>query len=241
VIGRALTLVVSIAVTLAVPAILAVNCIRMATDEQFVRTVYDYGWVPEDRYGFTEAERERLALLGLRSIEPSTEEGVGLLREARLANGEPAFGVREVSHMQDVRTAVSRAYRFQIIALIAIAVLAVLFAMLRTTRALIPVALARGAVLTVVLAVAVGLLAIASYDTFETAFHWPFFEGETWRFEESDTLRRLYPDRFWLDVAVAVGVVAAAQAAILFLIARFWARRAGVRRPLRMQARTEGT
>jgi Protein of unknown function (DUF1461) len=182
VIGRALTLVVSIAVTLAVPAILAVNCIRMATDEQFVRTVYDYGWVPEDRYGFTEAERERLALLGLRSIEPSTEEGVGLLREARLANGEPAFGVREVSHMQDVRTAVSRAYRFQIIALIAIAVLAVLFAMLRTTRALIPVALARGAVLTVVLAVAVGLLAIASYDTFETAFHWPFFAGETWRF-----------------------------------------------------------
>ena len=74
-----------------------------------------------------------------------------------------------------------------------------------------------------------------------TAFHWPFFEGDTWRFEETDTLRRLYPDRFWLDVAVAIGVVAAVQAAILFLIAKLWARRAGVRRPLRMQARTEGT
>ena len=239
-IARVATIVLSVAVTLAVPFILAVNCIRMATDEEFVRTVYDYGWVPEDRFGLMEAERERLALLGLRSIEPSSD-GIALLREARLANGEPAFDARELSHMQDVRTAVSRAYRLQIIALIAIAVLAVLFGMLRTTRALVPVALARGAVLTVVLAVVAGLVAFASYDTFETAIHWPFFEGDTWRFEETDTLRRLYPDRFWLDVAVAIGVVAAVQAGILFLVAKLWARRASVRRPLRMQARTEGT
>ena len=154
--ARIATIALSVAVTLVVPAILVVNCIRMATDEQFVRTVYDHGWVPDDRYGFTGEERTRLALVGLRSIEPSTAEGVGVLREARLANGEPAFGAREVSHMQDVRTAVSRAYRFQIIAaLVAIGVLAVLFALLRTTRALIPVALARGAVLTVILAVVV--------------------------------------------------------------------------------------
>ena len=33
--------------------------------------------------------------------------------------------------MEDVRTAVSRAYRFQIIALVAIAILAVLFGLLR--------------------------------------------------------------------------------------------------------------
>jgi integral membrane protein (TIGR01906 family) len=240
VIARIATVALGVAITLVVPFILAVNCVRMATDEEFVRTVYDYGWVPEDRYGLMEAERERLALLGLRSIEPSSA-GIALLREARLANGEPAFDARELSHMQDVRTAVSRAYRFQIIAVVAIAILAVLFGLLRTTRALVPVALARGAVLTVVLAAVAGILAVTSYDAFETAFHWPFFEGDTWRFEETDTLRRLYPDRFWLDVAVAVGVVASVQAGILFLIAKFWARRAGARRPLRMQARTEGT
>jgi integral membrane protein (TIGR01906 family) len=239
--ARFATIVLSVAVTLVVPAILAVNCIRMATDEEFVRAVYDYGWVPEDRYGFTDQERERLALLGLRSIEPSTAEGVGVLREARLANGEPAFGARELSHMQDVRTAVARAYQFQIVALVAIGVLALLFALLRTTRALIPVALARGAVLTVILAVIAGILALVSYDAFETTFHSLFFEDDTWRFEETDTLRRLYPDRFWLDTAIVIGVVCVLQAVVLFFAARFWARRAGVRRPLRMQARTEGT
>ncbi len=240
-IARIVTVALSVAVTLVVPFILVVNCVRMATDEQFVRTVYDYGWVPEDRFGLTEQQRERLALLGLRSIEPSTAEGVDLLREARLPNGEPAFNAREVSHMQDVRTAVSRAYRFQIIALVAIAILAVLCAVLRTTRALIPVALARGAVLTVVLAVAAGIAALVSYDTFETTFHWLFFEGESWRFAETDTLRRLYPDRFWLDVAVAIGIVAMIQAGIVFLVATFWARRAGVRKPARMRASTEST
>ncbi len=30
---------------------------------------------------------------------------------------------------------------------------------------------------------------------------------------------RLYPDRFWLDVAVAIGIVAMIQAAIVFLVA----------------------
>jgi integral membrane protein (TIGR01906 family) len=239
--ARIAAIVLSVAVTLVVPAILFVNCIRMATHEEFVQAVYEYGWIPEDRYGFTVEEREQLALLGLRSIEPSTAEGVDVLRAARLANGEPAFGARELSHMEDVRTAVSRAYRFQVIALVAIGVLAVLFALLRTTRALIPVALARGAGLTMILAVVAGIVALASYSAFETAFHSLFFEGDTWRFEETDTLRRLYPDRFWLDTAVAIGVACVLQAVVVFFAARFWARRAGVRRPLRMQARPEGT
>ncbi len=129
-----------------------------------------------------------------------------LLREARLPGGEAAFNARELSHMEDVRTAVERAYDFQLFALAAIAVLAVLFGLLGSTRALVPVALARGAVLTVAVAVVVGVLAATSYSSFEEPFHWLFFEGETWRFEETDTLRRLYPDRFWLDTAVAVGV-----------------------------------
>ena len=239
--ARIATIVLSVAVTLVVPAILAVNCIRMATDEEFVQTVYDYGWVPEDRYGFTEQERERLALLGLRSIEPSTEEGVGVLREARLANGEPAFGARELSHMQDVRTAVSRAYRFQIIALVAIGVLAVLFALLRTTRAL---------------------------DT-RSARQRRSAHGDPRRRRRHPGAGELQHVRDDVPLAVLRGRYVALrgdghappavprpllarhgsrhrrrcvlQAVVLFFAARFWARRAGVRRPLRMQARTEGT
>jgi integral membrane protein (TIGR01906 family) len=239
-VARIATIALSVAVTLVVPAILAVNGIRLVTNEHYVEAVYDYGGVPDDRYGLGSATRERLALVGLESIQPSSE-GISLLRDARLPNGEAAFNARESTHMEDVRTAVSRAYRFQLIAVVAIGVLAVLFGLLGSLRALVPVALARGAVLTVVVAVVVGVVASTSYGAFETPFHWLFFEGETWRFEETDTLRRLYPDRFWLDTAIAIGVLCVLQAILLFIGARFWARRAGARRPLRMQARTEGT
>ena len=239
-IARALTVALSVAVTLAVPAILVVNGIRLVTNERYVEAVYDYGGVPDDRYGLDQRERERLALIGLRSIEPSSE-GIALLREARLPGGQPAFNARELRHMDDVRTAVGRAYGFQLIAVVAIVVLAVLFALLGSVRALIPVALVRGAVATVAVAVGVGALAATSYSWFEEPFHWLFFEGETWRFEETDTLRRLYPDRFWLDTAVVIGALSIVQAALLFLAARLWARRVGVRRPLRLHARAEGT
>lgn len=239
-IARVSTLVLGIAVTLVVPVILAVNGIRLVTNERYVEAVYDYGGVPDDRYGLGSATRERLALVGLESIHPSSE-GISLLRDARLPNGEEAFNVRELTHMEDVRTAVSRAYRFQLIALVAIGVLAVLFGLLGSVRSLVPVALVRGAVLTVVVAVVVGVVASTSYGAFETRFHRLFFEGETWRFEETDTLRRLYPDRFWLDTAIVIGVLCVLQAILLFVAARFWARWAGARRTLRMQARTEGT
>ena len=239
--ARIAIIVLSVAVTLAVPAVLAVNGIRLLTNDRYVEAVYDYGGVPDDRYGLAAADRERLALVGLRSIEPSTADGIGLLQEARLPNGEPAFNARELAHMADVRTAVSRAYRFQIIAVIAIGILALLLGLLSTTRAVVPVALVRGALLTVVVAVVVGIVAATSYGSFETPFHSLFFEGETWRFEETDTLRRLYPDRFWLDTAVVIGVLAVLQAGGLFLLARLWARRAGVRQPLSLRARAEGT
>jgi integral membrane protein (TIGR01906 family) len=239
--ARIATIALSIAVTLAVPVILVVNGIRLVTNDRYVEAVYDHGGVPDDRYGLPANERERLALVGLRSIEPSTTEGVDLLREARLPNGEPAFNAREVTHMEDVRTAVARAYRFQVIAAVAIGVLALLLGLLTSMRSLVPVALARGAVLTGALAVVVGIVAATSYSSFEEPFHWLFFEGETWRFEETDTLRRLYPDRFWLDTAVVIGVLAVLQAAVVFVVARLWARWAGVRKPARMRARTEGT
>jgi len=238
---KLLIAVLGIAITLAVPTILAVNGIRIVTNDRYVRAVYDHGGVPRDRYGFGEEERTTIALVGLHSILPSSDEGVGLLEEARLRDGSPAFNARELRHMEDVRTLVGRAYRFQLIALIAIAALALLMGLRRSTRSLVPVALGRGALLTIVVAIGVAVVSVTSYDWFETPFHAAFFEGETWRFAETDTLRRLYPDRFWLDTAIAIGVIAVVQAALLYPLARIWARRAQARQALRMRARTQSS
>jgi integral membrane protein (TIGR01906 family) len=238
---RLVTVALGIAIAILVPAVLAVNGVRIVANDAFVRLLYDHGGVPADRYGLSQQARESLALAGLHSILPSEERGVALLQEQRLPSGEPAFGARELEHMQDVRTLLARAYWFQIAAVLAIAGLAVLLSLRRPTRALVPVALARGALLTIGLAVLVAVVSATSWGAFSTPFHSLFFEDETWRFAETDTLRRLYPDRFWLDTAVVIGALAVVQAILLFVLARFWARRAGARQAFRFRARTEGT
>ena len=105
-----------------------------------------------------------------------------------------------------------------------------------------PVALARGAVLTVGIALVVAIVSATRYDVFETTFHGLFFDGDSWRFDETETLRRLYPDRFWLDTAITVGALAVIQALVLLPLARIWARHAGATtHGMRMRARTQSS
>jgi len=46
-------------------------------------------------------------------------------------------------------------------------------------------------------------------------FHSLFFEGDTWLFEYSDTLIRLFPIRFWQDAVIMMAVIALGGGAAL--------------------------
>jgi hypothetical protein len=70
------------------------------------------------------------------------------------------------------------------------------------------------------------------WPAFSTPFHLAFFGESSWRFDDTDTLRRLYPDRFWIDTAVVLGAFAVAQAGALWFLACAWERRAQGRRVL---------
>lgn len=231
--------VLAAAVALAVPPLLIVDGIRVVTSDWYVRLLYDHGVVPRDRYGLTSKQRKTLAVAGLHSILPGYGEGIGLLEEAKLPGGRPAFNSRELRHLQDVRTLLRRAYLFQLVTAIVIAALALVLGLRRTTRAVVPVALRRGALLSIGLAAVVGVVSAIEYSAFSTLFHSLFFSGASWRFADTDTLRRLYPDRFWLDTAIVIGVIVVAQAVVLFALARWWARRMGARQAFRARTRTQ--
>ena len=55
-----------------------------------------------------------------------------------------------------------------------------------------------------VLAAALAFFASVSFWQFFTLFHRLFFQGDSWLFEYSDTLIRLFPLRFWQDVFLSV-------------------------------------
>ena len=219
---------ISIVIALAVPGVLLVNGIRVLANDWYVR--FEIGRLPDDRYGFTTRQRENLALVGLHSIEPGGE-GMAMLRRARLPSGRPAFDRRELRHLEDVRRIVGGLYVFHVAAISAIAALAVVFAVLGGTRRIVPAGLYWGGTLTVALGAAAGVLVLTNADSFLTGFHELFFEGSTWRFGEDDTLRRLYPDRFWRDTSVLLAVGAAVQALALVVLGRRWRRRTRLAAP----------
>jgi integral membrane protein (TIGR01906 family) len=50
----------------------------------------------------------------------------------------------------------------------------------------------------------VGLLAVVGWEGWFNAFHQVFFSPGTWLFYRTDTLIRLFPEKFWFDGALTV-------------------------------------
>jgi integral membrane protein (TIGR01906 family) len=80
--------------------------------------------------------------------------------------------------------------------------------------------LARGGWITVGLVVVLVVVTVLSFGPLFVFFHRVFFEGDTWLFDYSTTLIRLFPMRFWQDAFIAVGVLTLAGGLALALGAR---------------------
>ena len=215
-----MALVVVIAVV--TPPTLIANAMRLLATDTFVRNELGRDGFPPDRYGFTDEQREALALLGLRSIQGGSE-GIVLLERATLPDGSPAFDERELSHMSDVRALFVPIQRGSLVVMLAIAVLALALARTRL-RAVVPRGLLAGALATLAVAILLVPVILLGFDGFFTRFHEMFFEGDTWRFSSTDTLIRIYPERFWEDVSALAAVITVGQALVLAPLAWWWLR-----------------
>lgn len=214
----------AVAIALSVTPILIVNAFRVLATATFVRVELGRDGFPPDRYGLTTAERQTLALVGLRSIQPGSE-GVVLLERARLPNGSPAFGPRELKHMRDVRRLFGGALRVQLLAVVLIGALAVGLARTRL-RAAVPLGLLAGAAGTLAIALLAVPVLLLGFDGFFVRFHETFFAGDSWRFNDADTLIRIYPEVFWQDVSRLAAAIAVGQAVVVALGAGWWYRTA---------------
>lgn len=197
----------------AVPVILVGNAVWLLLGPWFVEFQYALPGFPADPAGLGDPQRAELAKTGVGAVRP-IGEGVELLREARLPGGEPAFDEREVSHMADVRGVMAGLLIVWGIAL-ACAVAAGLALRRLGQPGSARRALCRGALLTVAGMALLGVFMAVAFDTFFDAFHGLLFEDGTWRFDDSATLRRLYPDAFWGVAGATVAVLVLAQAAAL--------------------------
>jgi integral membrane protein (TIGR01906 family) len=221
--GRARRLgVVALVAALAVvvPLVLVVNSLRVLATDSFTRWEVDR--TGPDRYGLTQEQRESFAVLGLESIQPESS-GTRLLELARLRDGSAAFDEREISHMEDVRTVFGAALLAQLVALVVVAMLAL--GLFRTRlRTVVPQGLLVGALATLAIAALAVPLILLGFDGFFVRFHELFFEGDSWRFSDTDTLIRVYPEEFWVDVSRLAAAMTVVQALLVAALGWLWLR-----------------
>jgi len=211
-------------IALTVTPIFVVNAFRVLANDWFVRHELERGGFPADRYGLSGSARLDLALTGLRSIRPESD-GIVLLERAALPDGSPAFDGRELRHMADVRSRLAAAFEAQLAALALVVVAAAALCRSPRWRTVVPRGLLIGSLATLCVAALVGPVILLGFDGFFLRFHEIFFNGDSWRFSDTDTLLRIYPEVFWQDTARLAAGIVVVQAVAVVVAAGWWLRR----------------
>lgn len=215
--------------TLLTPVLLVLGVVRLLISPAYLVFEYNTPGFPEDMYGFTKEDRLYWARFAVDYLV--NDAGIDYLGDLRFPPGQQAppescrfmddctrlYNDRELKHMLDVKLVVQAAMRVWVAALILLGLLAAGAWRWKWWDSF-RLALSRGGWLTVILLGSIILFVLLAFGVIFVAFHNVFFESGTWVFFYSDTLIRLFPERFWRDTFIAVGVLAGGAGALLAVL-----------------------
>src|SRR4030042_5693026 len=84
-----------------IPVVLVLTSVRLLLTRGFIRLEYSLPGFPEDRYGFTQADRLQQAPIALDYL--LNDAGVDFLGDLTFADGSPVYNARQPRHMHDVK------------------------------------------------------------------------------------------------------------------------------------------
>jgi len=201
-------------IALTVPLTVLMIAIRAVASAPFLWLEYHRPGFPEDSYGYYLLERMRLGSYGVDYINNFAPREY-LARLTTGADNTLAFTEAEVNHMHDVKWVL-------LIATVAVAALflVTLFSSI-SLRERAPGTIRRslfvGTWITLGLIVVLGVVGVFGWEWLFTTFHQVFFPQGNWEFSVRSSLIRLYPPQFWIDAAIAVAVLVAAQITLLLV------------------------
>ncbi len=215
---------------LAFPTLLLLGALRLVLSHEFLRYEYTRPGFPADPYGLT--TEDRLAL-GFYAIDYLLNgENIEFLGSLTLAADQclsgyenedacPMFSQAALGHMEDVKYITNLSFAFGLGLAIAACATVILTRRSATYRRAILRGLHLGSMLTLAALASLAVIAAAIWDRAFDVFHELFFAAGTWRFPFSDTLIRLYPERLFVDAAIAIiALVALSCLLALYLWAR---------------------
>lgn len=203
--------------TLLTPVALVLTAVRLLMMPAFLTFEYNTPNFPPDTYGFTQEDRLYWSNIALEYL--LNDAGIEFLGDLRFADGSSVYNQRELQHMVDVKIALRIALMVWRVALAGLVLLAI-WAWLGGWIEVYQRGLARGGWLTTVMIAVIILFVLLSFGVFFVAFHNVFFEPGTWMFAFSDTLIRLFPERFWRDIFIYVGVLSGGAGLLIAFLLR---------------------
>ena len=196
------------------PVILLVLAVRAVASPLFLWVEYNRPGFPGDGYGFSTDDRMTYGSYAVDYL--SNWAGPRYLGELVNRSGDKLFGDGEVSHMADVKLVILSAFGAGAL-LILLSLIAVIYLRRRSPGG-VRRGLFAGSIVTLVIIISLGVLAVLGWEQFFAQFHSVFFASGTWTFSLQDTLIRLFPGQFWVDGGIVVaGLVLIASLVTLIL------------------------
>lgn len=220
---KLLKTIASALLSLIVPVFVIIISIRVLLTPVFYQIEYRMPYFPPDPYGFSQEDRLKGAALSIDYL--LNDATLDYFNQFKLGDGTPFYNLRELSHMLDVKILIKDAFSVWFM-LLAILIMVGAGAKARNGMSTFWKALSRGGLLTIILIVLVLFFVILAFSSLFTQFHMLFFTGDTWLFEYSDTLIRLFPMQFWQDAFIWIAVLSIAQSLAIFLLGKKWAKKA---------------
>lgn len=214
-------------IALLLPAVIVVSVVRFVTNPWYLEFEYHTPGFPADPYGFTLQDRLKYGKLAVEYLNNSA--GISFLGDLRFPPGQQAppatcqemtdcthlYTDRELQHMLDVKNVLIGA-TWVLIGAAAILVVLLFWAWKGKWMRDYVKGLQRGGIFTLVLLGLIILSVLVAFNYIFVVFHEIFFKAGTWTFLFSDTLIRLFPERFWQDTFLMVGGLSAALGLLFF-------------------------
>ncbi|UCD43112.1 MAG: TIGR01906 family membrane protein [Chloroflexota bacterium] len=201
-------------VAILVPLVLILTSVRLLLTPAFVQLEYRTPNFPPDPYGFTQEDRLHWSMIALDYL--LNDEGINFLAELQFEDGSPLYNARELKHMVDVKNVVQSTLIVWYACLAGIILLGI-WAYFGGWMGGYKQGLSNGGWITVVLVAVTMVAVLIAFSVFFVFFHDVFFDPGTWVFRFSDTLIRLFPERFWRDTFIAIGLLSLAAGLALGL------------------------
>jgi integral membrane protein (TIGR01906 family) len=197
--------------------LLVLTSVRLMLTESFVKLEYAQPGFPPDIFGFTEQDRLYWAPIALEYL--LNDEGIVFLAELVFENGSAVYNARELKHMSDVKAVTQGALIVWQASGVGLILLSIGIGFVYGLQTVAEI-LRESARLTILVMVVLVVGILVGFSILFVGFHRIFFEGNTWIFDYSDTLIRLFPERFWQAAFVFTAFITILQASLFWLLGK---------------------